>query len=810
MLNWLEQVQRDIRFGARGLLRTPGFTILAVASLALGIMATTAIYSVLHAVVLDPFPYKDVDNLMSIRVSSPAQRGGRLGYSVDQFLEIADRSTIFEGVIASTISDVLWTGEGDPQRLRGNHGTFNTFDVMGVPPLLGRTPTVADARPGAEPVVVLGYRFWQRQFNGDAGVIGRQLRLNENVRTVIGVMPKRFMWRGADVYLPLGLQRGRVIEGVRNVHLLGRLKPGVTASAAEADLAPIIADLKQREPRQFPDEWRVGLLSFKQTFPSSITGDIWVLVGAVALLLVIACANVSNLLLSRASARQREMTVRVALGASRRRVVRQLLTESLLLALAAGVLGTALAYAGLPAILALVPPDTIPDESEIALNTPVLIFALLVSVLTSVLCGLAPALHTAGRDIASALRESGRSLAGSSRQAIVRKSFVVVEVALALMLLAGSSMLFRTLMTLGRTELTVDPEQVLVMRVPLAPQRYQDAPRRIAFFRELLPKMRAVPGVAAVGLNSGLHPFGNMAIPATVTGEAPNNDPVQVHQVNAEYTSALGIRLASGRLLTENDVDAAQPVALVNERFVHTRLTGRSPLGLVVTLPRLKEPPVNVANNAFQVVGIVHDTINAGLTDPLMPEMYIPFTVAGMSNYLAVRTHGDPAGMTRTLVEQVYALDKEQPVTNVMTMARVLDEDEYATPRFNLILLSVFAAAGLILAVVGVYGVMSSAVAQERQEIGVRMALGADPGAIARMVLARGSRLLLAGTAIGLIASFAAGRWLAGEVWRVAGFDPLAFAAVSGILFVAGLQACFWPARRAARTDPLHAIRQSE
>ena len=252
MPTWLEQFSRDVQFGLRGLIRTPAFTALAVLSLALGIMATTAIYSVLHAVVLDPFPYRDVDRLMSVRVSSPATRGGRISYSIDQFLDIAERNSIFEGTIASTISDVLWTGEGDPQRLRGNHGTFNTFDVMGVAPLIGRTPTADDARPGAEPVVVLGYRFWQRQFAGDVGVIGRRLRLNDNVRTVIGVMPKRFMWRGADVYLPTALQRGRIVEGVRNVHLLGRLKTGVTPANAETDLAPIIADLKQQNRHSFP------------------------------------------------------------------------------------------------------------------------------------------------------------------------------------------------------------------------------------------------------------------------------------------------------------------------------------------------------------------------------------------------------------------------------------------------------------------------------------------------------------------------------------------------------------------------------
>jgi putative ABC transport system permease protein len=810
MLTWLEQFGRDAQYGVRGLVRTPGFAALAVMSLALGIMATTAIYSVLHAVVLDPFPYKDVDNLMSVRVSNPTARGSRTGYSVDQFLEIAERNTIFEGTIASTISDVLWTGEGDPQRLRGNHGTFNTFDVMGVPPILGRTPTAEDATPGAEPVAVLGYRFWQRQFAGDTAVIGRQMRLNDTTRTVIGVMPKRFMWRGADVYLPITFQRGQVIEGVRGVHLLGRLKPGVTAANAEADLTPIIADLKKREPAQFPDQFRVGLLPFKQTFPSAITRDIWVLLGAVALLLLIACANVSNLLLSRATARQREMTVRVALGASRRRIVRQLLTESLLLAVLAGIVGTALAYAGLPAILAIVPPGTIPDESEIRLNLPVLAFALGVSALTSVVCGLLPALHTSRADFANAMRETSRTLAGGSRQALMRKTLVVAEVALSLMLLAGSSVLLRAFVNLQRADLHVEPERVLTLRVPLAPQRYPDTSRRVAFFQELLTRVSAVPGVAAVGLNSGMHPLGNGWATVQVAGEPANTDPVQIHNINAGYSAALGLRLAAGRLLNDSDVATARPVAVVNEHFVRTRLNGRVPLDQVVHIPRVKQPPLNLASDAFQIVGVIHDQTNAGLADPIMPEMLIPYTIAGMSNLLAVRTHGDPATVTRPVVSQVYAIDSGQPVTSVMTLDRILNEEEFATPKFNLVLLTIFAALGLALAVIGVYGVMSNAVAQERQEIGVRLALGANPATIAWMVIARGSRLLLVGTAVGLLGSIAAARWLAGQVWRVSAFDPIAFGAVATLLLAVGLLACYWPARRASRTDPLIAIRETQ
>lgn len=566
---WLEQFAQDVQFGLRSLTKSPGFTAVAVCSLALGIMATTAMYSVVHAVVFDPFPYKDVDSLMSVKVWDPAGRGFRTYYSPDQFLEIAERNTIFSGVTCSTISDILWTGEGEPQRLRGNFVTANGFDVMGVPPLHGRAIAPSDGAADAPPVAVLGYRFWQRQFGGSTTIIGRQLRLNNKMRTVVGIMPQRFMWRGADVYLPIVFHRGQLVEDVRSVHLVGRLKPGVNEAQAEADLRPIIADLKRQFPNDFPDKWRVGLLSFAETFPSDLRQSLWILFGAVALLLLIACSNVSNLLLSKGALRQKEMAVRASLGASRIRLVRQLLTESLVLSLAAAALGAGLAFGALSAIIAIVPPNTIPDEAKISIDTPVLQFTLVVSVLTALLFGLAPALHTCTSDLANSLKEAGRGVTRGSRQAILRNGLVIAEVALSLMLLVGASLMIRTLIAMQGLDLGFRPDRLLTMSIPMSRQRYPDAARRVAFIEELLRRVTAVPGVRDAGVNTSLHPLGNFGAAVEVAGSAQlDGRNALIHQVSDGYIASYRIILAQGRLLNQADIAAKQHLAVVNRTFV--------------------------------------------------------------------------------------------------------------------------------------------------------------------------------------------------------------------------------------------------
>jgi len=806
--NQLEQIAQDFRYGLRSLRKGPGFSAVAILSLALGIMATTAMYSVIYGVVLNPFPYRDVDSLMSVKVWSPDSSRFRLGYTVDQFLEIAERNTIFQGTIASTVSDVVWASGGEPKRLRGNVCTMNTFDVMGVPPLIGRTPAEADSAPGAPAVAVLGYKFWMQQFGGDPSVLGRSMRLNDTVRTVIGVMPPRFMWRGADVYVPIVFHRGEFLEGVHYVHLLGRLKPGVTEAQAETDLRPIIADLKQRDPAAFPEKWRVGLLSFKETFPSGLREVLWILFGAVGMLLLIACANVSNLLLSRAATRQREIALRASLGATRGRLIRQLLTESVLLSTLGGVLGAALASGALRVILAMVPPDSIPDEAKVAIDRPVLLFTLGVSFVTALLFGLAPALHASRAQLITALKESARGPGAGFRRISASGGLVVVEVAMSLVLVVGAVLMMRTVMAIENQSLGIRTDRLLTIRVPLSPQRYPDGPHRTTFFRELLPRVENLPGVASAALSTGMHPFfAGMEAPVEIPG-GPQMDtrPVLLREVSRDYMRVFGIALMEGRLFSDADMAAASQWAIVNQSFVHRYFPSSAPLGRMVRIPRLRDE-LHLADDAFQIVGIVNDVMNRGLTREIAPELYLPYTISGDADFLVVLTNTDPAALSKTVAAQVYALDPDQPVTDVRTLSSRLNDWEYSGPRFSVVLLAVFAALGLTLAVVGVYGVVSNAVAQRTHEIGVRKALGADSGDVLRLVFRFGARFILPGIAIGLAASIAAARVLRSQLWHVSPHDPVALVSVVVLLLSVGFLACWVPARRAMRVDPIVALR---
>jgi predicted permease len=804
---WFEGLWRDLRQATRALTYSPAFALTAVLSLALGIGATTTIFSVVHAVVIDPFPYRSPDTLVSLAVVGPDGRGNWSTYTIDEYVELTERATAFDGLIASTISDVSMTGSGAPERLRGNYVSMNTFDVMGVAPLHGRTPSAADARADAPPVAILGYRYWQRYFGGDPGVVGRTLRLEGSLREVIGVMPRRFMWRGADVYLPTRYTRGLELPGVRTVHVMGRIRAGESAARAEASLRPVVTDFAARAPERFRTPFRLAFPSFGETFASSLGPTLGVLLGAVGLLLLIACGNVSNLQLARATARAREMALRASLGASRGRLVRELLAESALLALVGGVLGVALAQGSLFAVMAVIPPDTIPDESHVRLNGAVLWFSIAAASLSTVVAGLFPAWHVSRTDAARALRDGGRSATAGAGQSRLRGALVVAEIGLATVLLVGAGLMIRTLVGMQQVALTFDPSRILTMRVPLAETRYPTPEDRARFLRTLLERVAALPGVQAATVDSGLPFVGARGTRITVPGQPATEQGSLVHESGAAYLQIQRATLVAGRALTAEDVDAVRRVGVVNREFGRRFFGDASPIGRTVRLDYLARPPLEVTDNGFEIVGVVDDLRNVGAQRATMPEIYVPFGVNGAFAFLIVEGRVPPRSLERTVRAEVYALDPQQPVTEVQTLDAVIDEEVFARPRFSLLLLGAFAGVGLLIAVVGVYGIVAYSVARQRTEFGVRLALGATRADVLRLVLARGVRLVAFGTLVGLVLALWATRALSAQVWGVTTWDPVAYVAVAVLLGGAGLLASLPPAWRAARSSPMAALR---
>jgi putative ABC transport system permease protein len=806
----MDSLLQDLRFARRNLAKSPGFTVTAVLSLALGIGAATAIFSVIYGVVLRPFPYLQPETLFSFGASEPDRSFYFYPGTPDQFLEIAARNHVFSDLIASTISDIFWTGTGRPQRLRGNFVTVNTFRVMGVSPLLGRYIVPTDGEPEAEPVVVLGYKFWMRQFGGDPRVVGTTtMRLNDKVRTVVGVMPKRFMWRGADVYIPIVFQRGQFVEGVHQAFFMGRLHAGMAEAQGRADLYPILEDMITRERGQHVPKFRVQLDNFYETFPSGIRKSLWILFGAVSLLLLLACTNVSSLLLARAAARTHEIAIRGALGASHLRIVRQLLTESALLGMAAAIIGALLAWASLRGILAIVPPDTIPDESEVVLNVPVLVFTLGISLIAAFLFGLAPALQAARTDFASALKSTGRGVNSGFGEARVRNIFVVAQVALAIVLLASASLVLRTLLQLDQFHVGVQPENVLTMTLPLQEQHYATVEARNSFLMRLLDRVRAIPAMREVSLNSFVHPFANFGTAVSVPASPmQSNTGAIVSQISSSYPRMLGLPL-QGRSLTEADVRSGRHYAMVNETFAKFYFPHGSAIGQIVELSISRDAPR--ARTAFEIVAVAGDLRNRGLRREIMPEVYVPFTATGFMQNRAVAlmaTANMPVRALANAIEaQVRDLDPDQPVMEVRTMREMLDDWGYAEPRFSVFLFSMFAGIGLLLAALGVYAIMNYSAVRRTQEVGLRMALGARRGAIAGMILRSGAKLLGFGAIAGVAGSLCLTRLLRSMIFGVSPFDPVSFAIAIGVMLGIGLFACLLPAVRAARLDPMVALR---
>jgi putative ABC transport system permease protein len=797
--NMIADLWQDLRFGARMLVKQPGFTLIAVVTLALGIGANTAIFSIVNAVLLRPFPYQAPERLL-ILLERLSVTGG-FSPSYPNFVDWRAQNTAFEAISAVKQKESFnLTGAGEPERLQGRLVSAEFFSLLGVKPLVGRDFLAEEDRPGATPAVILSYGFWQRRFGADPSVIGKQLTLNLQSYTVIGVMPANFHFGAeADVTAPIGLQAERFGRRGRDpgADVVARLKPNVSPQQAESEMNLIAARLEQQYPESNKNR-RVRVTPLHERFVGDVRQPLLILLGAVGLVLLIACANVANLLLVRASARQKEMAVRVALGASRRTLVRQLLTESVLLVVLGAALGILLALWGTSFIASQLP-DGIPRLQEANVDARVLVFTLAVSLLTGLLFGLAPALQASRPNLTEGLKEGERGSSG--RRQWLRSGLVIGEVALTLTLLVGAGLLIQSF----RRVLAVDPgfkaQNLLTMQLSVNKPDFQQVAN---FFDRLQQNIRNLPGVTAVAVSNGL-PFESANYPGFIIEgrPAPDNKGGGLrYAVSPAYFQTMGIELIKGRLFTAEDTRDSPLVTVINEVFARQHFPNEDPLGKRIRQPSADSP-------SLEIVGVVRHVEHYNLDgrNSVQPQFYTSFNQnpAGHAHVL-VRTAVEPLSLVAAVRAQVAALNKDQAVFNVRTMEQTVAQS-VAARRFSMLLLAVFAVVALALASLGIYGLMSYAVAQRTREIGVRMALGAQSGDVLKLVVRQGMKLTFIGVALGLVASLALTRTMKNLLFNVSATDPATFAAIALLLIAVALLACFVPARRATKVDPLVALR---
>ncbi|HWS54925.1 MAG TPA: ABC transporter permease [Pyrinomonadaceae bacterium] len=797
----LEQLLKDLGYGLRMLRRKPGFAAVAVLTLALGIGANAAIFSVVDAVLLRPLPYPEPGRLVSLYESLP--QGGTGSVSVPNLLDWRAQSDVFTGIAAYQYGDFNLQEGDQPVRAVGVTVTPNFFDVLGVAPQLGRAFVGGEDAAGRHRVVVLSDGLWRRAFGADPGVVGRDVQLGGEPYQVVGVMPAsaRFPSAAAELWVPLVFNdRQLASRGSHSLLALGRLKPEATFERAQEQMSTIGRILEQ----QYPDAQTgrgVTLAWVEEEVVRGVRPALLMLLGAVGFVLLIACVNVANLLLARATSRRKEVAIRSALGAGRWRLVRQFLTESVLLALVGGAAGLLVAKWTIQGLLALAGSYQ-PVTGEVGLDWRVLAFTAALSVLTGMVAGLAPALHVSKADVQETLKESGNA-GSSARGTWLRGSLAVAEVAAALVLLVGAGLLVKSFLRLQQVETGLRPERVVTMRVALPAAKYDTAQKTTAFYREVLERVGALPGVEEAGVINmlPLQRFGSNG-EIQVEGREPlppGRVPLtEYRSASAGYFRALGIPLLAGRIFEPADEAETARSVVVNHALVREFFPGGDALGKRVSAG---------GDTWWTIVGVVGDVRQSGLTQPSRPELFFPYAgrrVDGMT--LVARSAGDPAELTAAVRREVRAVDPNQPVYNVRTMEEVIDLS-ISNRRLNMTLLSVFAGLATLLAVVGIYSVMSYLVTQHTREIGIRMALGARPSNILRLVLGQGLTLTLAGVGLGLLAAFGLTRLMSSLLYGVAGTDPLTYAAVSALLVVVALAACYVPARRATKVDPLVALR---
>jgi len=818
----VESLIQDIRFGLRTMFKDRGFVVAAVLALALGIGSCTAVFSVIYNVLLDPFPYVDSQRIFGILIhdSATSEGEGRNYFSLPEFLDYQAQNHIFDRTMGVWEETMLMGSSGALEPLDTDRVTGNAFEFLGVAPLVGRGILPSDALPGASPVFVLSYKVWVKRFGMDRGIVGKTFILNDKPTTLVGIMPRRFAFWGGDIWVPASLTRADAEASTRLLTrdtgslnrryfvLYGHLKPGLDPKAAEAELKILAGRFANIYHGQYPKQFEAHLEPLGVEVVGRNKYPLYTLLAAVGLLLLIACANVANLLLAKAGAREKELALRLALGASRSRIVRQLIVESALLALTGAGVGCLLALAELKGLIALLPQFTFPDEAVITENTPVLLATVATAMLTAVIFGLAPALAATRRDLNEPLKASGRGSTGHSRMRFV---LVVSEVALSFFLLTGAGLLMRSFFLQQAVALGIQTDHVLLSGLNLPVKRYQGTESQARFVRELLARVENMPGVLSVAAALDTPPHGGTTTDFDVAGithsERWTGDMVPC---TWQLFKTLRVQLLAGRLLTPVDESGKRHVVVINQAMASRYFGRQNPIGRQLELSALKDA-AEPTNPWFEVVGVVSDVKNRGIQEEAVPEAYLPYTLTGFGGpdyfSLFVRTAGNRAALSTALTGVILGLDREIIPSGTYTLDDFLEISEYARPRFRLILFSEFAAIGLLLVSVGIYGVMSYSVTQQRREIGIRMALGAEARDVRSMVLASGLRCVLLGIGTGVLFSFLVARVLASQIWGVSWYDPLTLLSVVIGLTIVGLAASFLPSLRATRVDPAISLR---
>jgi putative ABC transport system permease protein len=802
-----------MRYAIRSLRSSPGFTLIALLTLALGIGANTAIFSFVNGVLLKPIPYRDPHSIVMVWEKPPG--GYRNGISTLNFLDWKNQNTVFKHMAAATFGgSVTLSGAGEPVELQGSRVSASYFDIFGAQAVLGRTFASDEDQPGKSQVVILSHRLWENRFGADPSVLGRTLTLNGKPCTVIGVLPANgpFDRSWAQLWMPLEFEPRDMTRDYHWIMSFARLKPGVTLEKAQAAMDAIGARIAEA----YPDSnkgWGVTVDRFEDNIVGrQLRRSLLVLLAAVGAILLIGCANLANLTLARGATREREIAVRASLGADTWRLIRQLLTENLLVAAGGGTLGLALGYAMIRGLIHLAPPFSLPSEADVSMDAHILLFTLAVSILTGLLFGLVPAIHAARVDPASSMKEGGRSATSGASRARLRNALIVSEVALAFVLLAGAGLLLGSFFRMLRVDTGFNSANVTTARLPIARNRYTHAEELLQYERLLGERLRATPGVRDVAFTNALPMEGwGDGMPFLIAGRAfvdrAHRPSCFFKRVTSSYFRTLDIQLMRGRTFTDRDTKAGPPVAVINESMAKRYFKGEDPLGQRILIQQILYGQPGLGNEVpWEVVGIVRDEQTGSLVDTKSPGLYVTYGQSP-TNELSLVLHAsvDPQTLTSDINAAIHEIDKNQPIADLQAMEKI-KSGTVSSDRMQTLLLAVFALVALLLAAVGIYGVISYSVTQRIHEIGIRAALGATRGSLLSLVILRGMRLTLVGLAIGITGALALTRLLGSLLFGISPRDPITLAVVAAVLSTVAFLACYIPARRAAGVDPIVAL----